>query len=647
MSCALYTRVPRDLQKNLRWRKFVLAKAKGDKKLQQALLDVCKADIIFWINTFVYQTNPDMPDSAGPFVCWKHQERAIISRDPEKPGLLWCIENGQNVVFEKSRKQGATWLVLIVKDWKCRFTPYYDSLMMSKSAAAVEGTSRQSLFGKVKFIHEHLPDWMHDRENFSGTKNNFIYPGTNSSLLGFSSTGKAGVSERGADFFIDEFAQIEEDYEVLYRTQATARCRIFVSTHLGTGTAFHTLCQSDYFAKISLHWTQHPNLNKGMYRWNQEKVGTDKSPMEWLKYNEDTDSLEEVDGPYQFQFPADYDFDKTGEPVGGPHPGVRSPEYDKAFNEMAENKMEMAKDWDINPSGSVGQFYQPLVIKQLIDEGCRPPLWECDLEYDKLTGEPVKLIIVPGGMIKLWCNLDHNGKPPKGSYGAGADISGGTGCTPSSLSLWASANGEKVLEYQNANIYPEQFAILSLALCRLFCDHDGIGAKIAWENHGPGTTFGNEIWEKRKYLRVYCVETIDDTNRKTSTKPGWNPSVKGAKRLLHDRYRIALYLRRARNHSKNALAETLNFKHDGKGSVEHTQYKSKDDPAGGRENHGDVVVADALGWMVIEPSVESIETIEAKVARPGTAAWLFEQERKAAAMKGERYSNWDNKRRSA
>ncbi len=155
-----YKRVPRELKANLRWRRFVLEKAKTNPELQQALWQACAADIIFYINTFAWQCNPDLTDSAGPFICWRQQERAILSEDPEKPGILWCIKNGVSVVVEKSRKQGATWLVLLVKDHQCRFKKFYDSLMMSKSSAAVDSASRQSLFGKLRFINEHLPRWL-------------------------------------------------------------------------------------------------------------------------------------------------------------------------------------------------------------------------------------------------------------------------------------------------------------------------------------------------------------------------------------------------------------------------------------------------------------------------------------------------------
>ena len=640
----LHKRVPREIKKNLRWRFFILQKSRNDPAVQRALWLVCANDIMFYINTFIYQTNPNADDdkkSAGPFITWPFQERAILSEDPDEPGILWCIDNRKSLVVEKSREMGATWWALIVRDWKCRFTKYYESLMMSKSANAVDDQTRQSLFGKLRFIHEHLPVWIHDPKKFVDNKQAFTYPGSQGTMKGFASTGKAGVSERGRDFMIDEFAQIDDAFEVLYRTSDTSKCRIFISTHLGAGTAFHSLTTNRHFKKIVFHWTQHPEKNRGMYRWKVRE-----KRMEWLKYNEKTDELEIVKGPHDYQFPGDYDFDKTGEPVGGPHPGIRSPAYDAAYHAKGENKSEMAKDWDINPSGSVSQFYNSLVIQQLIDQTTRKPIWECNLEYDEKTGIPVKLIPAEGGLIKLWCNLDGKGHPPKGFYGAGSDISAGTGATPSCLSLCRASTGEKVLDYRNAFIRPHEFAIFCVALCRLFRELDTEGAKLAWEHVGPGTTFGKTVWDTLNYRRVYSHTLDARFSRKTTDQPGWAPTP-AAKLLLHTKYRQALLDRTYTNRSETALAETLNFKHDGNDSVEHTQYRSKENPTAGKANHGDIVVADALGCKMIEDFGRTVElqSDEEATARPGTVAWKWQEEEKAKARRGERYSNWAGRRR--
>lgn len=623
----LSDRIPRDYAANLRWRLFLIRKARNNRPLQAALREACRLDVIFWINTFIWQINPDKGSSVGPFICWLFQERAI-----EK--IQWCIKNSRSVVVEKSRKMGATWLVLIVKDYNCRFRSYYSSLMMSKDQDAVNGTTHESLFGKLNFIQEFMPDFI--GKNI-GTKKGLKYQESNSIMIGFASTGNAGVSERGNDFLVDEMGKIVEAFEVLARTQATSLCRIFVGTHTGTGTAFHTICLDDYFQKIVMHWTQSPEMNKGMYRWDA-KAGK----MEWFRYDEESDCLEVVDGPHQYDFPDNYSFDKTGHPVGGPHPGVRSPGYDRAFHEMAGSVTEMAKDYDINPSGSVSQFYNPLLINEL-SPLCRPPLGEYELEYNKETGTPTRFVHTRNGRIKLWCPLDQSGRLPIGFYSLGTDISTGQGVTPSCLSGWYAPTGTKLLEYIDPYIGPKEFGTFAVALARMLIDEQGLGAKIGWEHHGPGTVFGDQVWKFFKYLRIWFNVRGMALAEEMSDKPGWYPT-KTARYQAHADYRQALYERRAHNLSRKALEETLNFKNID-GSVEHSQYRNKSDPAHGRENHGDIVVADVIGWMIVKDVASVMDPKKSLVAPPGSLQFLFDEEARSIARKGELYPDWERRLR--
>ncbi len=62
-----HKRVPREMQANIRWRLYVAEKAKGNRELQQAVCWACKNDIIFFINTFIIQINPELRE-LGPFI---------------------------------------------------------------------------------------------------------------------------------------------------------------------------------------------------------------------------------------------------------------------------------------------------------------------------------------------------------------------------------------------------------------------------------------------------------------------------------------------------------------------------------------------------------------------------------------------------
>jgi hypothetical protein len=183
-------------------------------------------------------------------------------------------------------------------------------------------------------------------------------------------------------------------------------------------------------------------------------------------------------------------------------------------------------------------------------------------------------------------------------YGAGADISTGSGATNSCLSIIDTDIGEKVAEVATPDLEPSEFAALSVALCNLFRDSDGAPPLLAWEQQGPGGIYGKRV---RQYGYTNVFFTARDIafvrSRQVSENPGWNSTTEGF-RLLIEEYRSAIQSRQVINRSDAALRECLNFCYDGRGQPIHSQYTNTEDLSGARENHGDLVIADALAWKM-------------------------------------------------
>lgn len=576
--------VPKGVKDNLRFRIWLLKRCRGDRAVQKAMLAACAQDIVFWINAFVWQYNPNAWGEQlelGPFITWDFQEDACRE-------ILAAILKGSrtDLVIEKSREMGASWLCLLVMLWLFLFHPWKKFLLISRSAEAVDKPDdTDCLFWKIDFVLDHLPRWMaevgpsvrsgrlpgHLVRRRMGLRN----LSNNSVITGQATTGKAGVGGRATAMFIDEFSQIDEGREVLHRTADTTGCRIFNFTHVGLDTAAYEMSQRPDVKKLVLHWSMHPEKRKGLYR-----------------YNEDTARVEVQDKSYRF--PPDYQFVMDGTP-GGPFQGFRSPWYD-AEEKRRQSKRAMAMDLDIDPRGATAQFFDALLIKSLVQTYACEPYWQGDLAYDRDTGKPIELVPVKDGPLKLWCHLNAHNKPPRAPYGAGADLSTGSGATPSCLSFVNCSTGEKVLEYANPFIDPIGLAPLAVALCWLFCDESGEGAYFAWEMHGPGIKFGQTVIELG-YRNVYFRTNEQALLGTPSDIPGWVPHPTNKRVLLED-YRMALSTRRMINRSARALDETLSFIFDGQGKIKHGAEESEGDPTGARENHGDRVIADALAWKM-------------------------------------------------
>jgi hypothetical protein len=565
--------VPRSYKANLLFRSRLLDRCSRDPRTRAATVHACSRDLLFYVNCFVWQYNPRMIGrnlQAGPFITWDFQDhafRAILDsiechcKDDPRP-------HQHDLLIEKSREMGASWMCLIVMEWLWHFHPWMKFHCISRNEKAVEDDDPDSLFWKIDFILSRLPPWLvpkfKRRKLYYGNEDN------GSSITGEASTGSAGVGGRATAMFIDEFSQIKEDFEVLHRTSDTTGCRIFNGTHRGTGTAFHELSQRIDQRKLQLHWTQHPHKRPGRYR-----------------YDHRSGKVEVIDKSYRF--PEEFEFVMSEAPAGGPFPGVRSPWYDEQCKRKGSTRA-IAMDLDIDPGGSVAQFFNALTIRSLIGRYARPPVWRGKIDH---VG---RLERADDGDVLLWIPPRPDGTFPPMPSSAGSDISTGIGATNSCLSVVNAETGEKVLEFATCTMPPEKFAEACVALLRLFRSTEGEPPYFAWEDCGPGVIFGRRVRELG-YTNLYTGgQGLPGPGNRGKVQMGWSPAGEN-KRLLLEEYRAALDARHFLNHSSPALEECLRFRYTPSGQVEHELEVSRNDPTGARVNHGDRVIADALAWL--------------------------------------------------
>lgn len=621
--------VETDLVKNLQQRRAILDLAKDRPAVQRELAAMCREDIVFWWNLFVWQFDPSKrgASAVAPFILFPFQVRALLARPetdaafkPYDRGILWCYEQDKTMACEKSRWQGASWLFLGVQVWLCGFHEYAQTLNISRNENAVDDGTKNSLFWKIRYILDRQPAWLMG-ERGRGKSGNSIedsklylhFHKVDSEITGEASTAKAGVGGRASVIFVDEYPEIERAQEVREKTALTANCRFFNGTHLGVGTPFQRMCdpkQSPEIVRWRFHWSDHPEQSRGLYEYDPQR------PTQPIIHDKN------------YKFPSDFRFVLDGSPTGGPRPGVRSPWYDQKSQEMGDSRA-VAMNLDISPEGAAKQFFDGLKIRNLIAESCRPAIWQGDLQYDK-RGKLERIFEAPGGKLKLWIRPKGDGKLPAAKYLVGCDISAGTGATPSCV---AGINGEtsmKVLEYANAGPgFPEaEFAAVVMALCQLMAGPDGEGAYLAWDGSGQqGTKFEQAILELG-YRNIY----YDDADKISVAgkppgryRPGWFGSNKQKYSALVD-YREALYDRKLIDRSEDCLLETLLFEYDkATNAVKHGGEMRTNDPSGARENHGDLVVATMLAWMLAKEMVEGGRRSPAarNVPEPNSVEWLI------------------------
>ena len=141
---------PKTVRDNLLLRAQIIQ----DPKKQQVAYEMCKRDILFFINVGLDIFEPrDTKMPHKPFITWDFQDQAVL--DMKK-----AIENGEDVIIEKSRDMGATWIVVTLLCWFWMLSPGFEALIGSRKEDLVDNFQKDSLFGKFDYLIKSMPSWL-------------------------------------------------------------------------------------------------------------------------------------------------------------------------------------------------------------------------------------------------------------------------------------------------------------------------------------------------------------------------------------------------------------------------------------------------------------------------------------------------------
>jgi hypothetical protein len=203
--------------------------------------------------------------------------------------------------------------------------------------------------------------------------------------------------------------------------------------------------------------------------------------------------------------------------------------------------------------------------------------------------------------------LNEADKPFEADYAVGADTSMGRGGEMGSNSVASVVNrttGEKVGQFTTALMSPMDFAEYCLALCRWLGN-----AFLIWEDNGPGGEFSKAVKEAN-YRNVFYRQDETKFRSVRTTKPGWWTS-KPSKRLLLSTYSKAIMNATFINRCEEALRECGEYVVEPDGDITHQKARDTIDPTAHGENHGDMVIADALANRAIGEVTKNLAPVQA------------------------------------
>jgi len=567
MTMPLYSQVPKNVRENLRYRQRVLRAGYNSRAAARELWIACKRDPFFWINTFAWTYNPRMipKSTTRPMVTYGFQDNALWE-------MFGAVINQYDLHIEKSREMTATWNLLLVFTWFAQFQPGLAFRLVSRNADLVDSREDpDALFCKIDFILQHQPSWLLNENQYNRTYMHLFFYETDSTIDGSSTTSDTARAGRCTSLGLDEFASAPDGYAMLRATRDVTGCRMYNSTPKGTGNAFYDL-KKKKIKHLRLHWSEHPVKRRGLYRSEDGKlVLLDKEYHGIVRDSEGNGTI----------FPDNYKFRLDGK--------LRSPWYDTECDRAA-HPMEISQELDIDYLGSDYQFFDARVIDRIQEENVREPVVKGELEFDFETCEPTRFIPCADGRLHLWVNLTPEGEFPDNiKVVQGSDASAGTGASNSVMSFVNKETGEKIGEFAEPKLYPEDFAVYAVAMAKWFNN-----AYMIWDASGPcGRVFGSTVMDLG-YMYIWWKTAINKFTRKSTDIPGFfmNP---GDKADAFGKYRRALKDGTFIQRSYEANKECLFFRHmPGTQAIEHTAAATSIDPSGARTNHGDRCTADVV-----------------------------------------------------
>ena len=558
--------IPKRKIANINYRAEILKDAEYDKSFQNDLMTASKESLLFWINTFCWTFHQfDVTGETGerheskeayhPFITWEIQD-VLFER------LIWHLANAKDILINKSRDMGASWMCTIFMHWLWLFRPDSQLLELSRTEPYVDQPGNlKALFQKHDLLNTFLPDWMKPPQCAVGQKfrtKMHLYNTLNGSCIdGESTTEHAASGDRRLVALLDEFAKVKHGRLMRSATRDAALVRIVNSTVSGPGTEYSKWKNDGTIIVFPLLWWDHPE--KGLSR----HVTQDPVTNAWK---------------------------------------IRSPWYDA--ESKVRSPQEMAREIDANDLEAGSTFFTVTNIdKHIAIFGKSPKTrWDVDLARG-VANDSIPMILkkkdlkkvtckrAVNGRLKIWVNLVNGRLDQNFDYVIGFDLSKGQGASNSVGSVKCRQTGEKVAEWADANTPPYEMARVAMALAVWVGGRKKLPF-LKWEMNGdPGFDFGRLVVKQFHYPYYYRDVKVGNIRDKKTKKYGWHNNAKSKGELLNA-YDRALAHGGYINHSIKSLEEAKTYIYNDDGSIGPACLVEESSSA--KKTHGDRTMADAL-----------------------------------------------------
>lgn len=581
-------KIPKEQEENIKWRRRLRIAANDDLGLRQTLKQACAQSPIFWLNAFgwtfhqkrVYDDGVERSvrgiDVHVPFITWKVQDEAIeLIKD--------AIENGRNLLIDKSRDMGASWIIISMFHWYWQFVPGCTFLEMSRNEKYVDKRGdMDTLIEKHRYLHKMQPAWL--RPSMDDQVMHLKNQNNGNLISGESTNEHAGQGGRKTAVLMDECARMREAEEIDLALTDTTSCKIYNSTPQ-PNSYFGKLKRSRICTILEMPWWRHPLKGRGceLVDAHGAEIGytcpiNKKWTSQW----------------YNIQVN-----------------GIRDPrDPDKWINEP-RTKKDLAQNVDMNHDQAGSMFFDsgevemhrrrfacdPLQVGSIafLDQDLRP-----DQRYAILKrrlGESLTWTKTGERGWRLWCGLIDGRPDQTHAYTLGVDISAGTGGSNSVITVYDADTNRIVAKFWSATISPYDLCEEAIKAGVWFGGRTG-AAVLNWETTGGvGSQFTKQlktIGYRPQYVRRHSTKRGEPK----VDQRGWH-NTPVTKEVLLAEYAQGMKALKVINPCDPALDECLGYHYDDLGRLK-AGAGGIDDDSGASATHGDHVIADGLSYLARE-----------------------------------------------
>ena len=465
---------PTDFKENIIYRDYVRQLAEQDENFRKMELKKVDEDPLYAFNVYFWTYDPRSTPYHLPFITFEEYQDDFIET------LVDHIENGEDLLVDKSRDMGVSWIVVSVYFWFwMRRRPGYNTLLGSRKEDLVDKKGNlDTLLEKARYQLYKLPQWMLPT-GFNPSNHDIhmqlFNPETGNTIQGESTNEHFATGGRYRSVLFDEAAKWGALAEAAWVSAGDSTpARVAVSTPFGMGTHFARLRHSKTTKVMTLHWTKHPHKARDAYC--------------------DIETRQ-----------------------------VRSPWYDRECERRKATPLAIAQELDIDYVASGSPAFSMDYVKKLkrIAEAVVQEI-------------PPRKVNISGGVItptKQGRIHIHRLPNPECQYVIGADSAEGVALGDYSAAVVVNRNTYSVDALYHARTSPDHFAYDLMVLGYLYGGRDGDqGALLAIENNsiGMGTVLKAD---EEDYPNLYYHVNEHLATKKVTQQMGWR-TTRATKKIL-------------------------------------------------------------------------------------------------------------------